>query len=97
MVKARMGELVWLRNQLEVWNPPGVIHHSDRGSQYTPAAFTARRAAAGITVPIGHRGDAYDCEENGGVVGSGLTLAMTGRRVPCVDLSARLGGLSTRG
>ena len=62
--------------------PDRVIHHSDRGSQYTSAAFRALCERAGITVSMGRRGDAYDCEENGGVVGSGLTLVTTGRCVP---------------
>ncbi len=58
--------------------PERVIHHSDRGSQYTSAAFRTRCHQAGISVSMGRRGDAYDCEENGGVVGSGLTLVTTG-------------------
>ena len=40
--------------------PEGVIHHSDRGSQYTSAGFRARCEAAGIEVSMGRRGDAYD-------------------------------------
>ena len=59
--------------------PDQLIHHSDRGSQYTSTAFGTRCHQAGIQVSMGRRGDAYDCEENGGVVGSGLTLVTTGR------------------
>ena len=40
--------------------PEGVIHHSDRGSQYSSAAFRARCDQAGIAVSMGRRGDAYD-------------------------------------
>ena len=40
--------------------PNRVIHHSDRGSQYTSAAFRARCEAAGIKLSMGRRGDAYD-------------------------------------
>jgi putative transposase len=40
--------------------PAGVIHHSDRGSQYTSAAFRARCDRAGIEMSMGRRGDAYD-------------------------------------
>ena len=40
--------------------PDRVIHHSDRGSQYTSAAFRARCERAGIAVSTGRRGDAYD-------------------------------------
>ena len=45
---------------IEQRKPEGVIHHSDRGSQYTSAAFGARCDQAGIAVSMGRRGDAYD-------------------------------------
>jgi putative transposase len=38
----------------------GLIHHSDRGSQYTAYAFGQRLLDAGITASMGSRGDAYD-------------------------------------
>jgi len=42
-------------------NPAGgLIHHSDRGSQYTSVEFGARIQAAGILPSMGSRGDAYD-------------------------------------
>ena len=37
-----------------------MIHHSDRGSQYSSNAFKARCDQAGIAVSMGRRGDAYD-------------------------------------
>ncbi len=40
--------------------PTRVIHHSDRGSQYTSAAFRTRCDQAGIQMSMGRRGDAYD-------------------------------------
>lgn len=40
--------------------PDHLIHHSDRGSQYTSAAFGTRCHQAGIEVSMGRRGDAYD-------------------------------------
>ena len=40
--------------------PEGVIHHSDRGSQYTSAVFGNRCRQAGIAMSMGRRGDAYD-------------------------------------
>ena len=40
--------------------PDRVIHHSDRGSQYTSGAFRARCEQAGVAVSMGRRGDAYD-------------------------------------
>ena len=40
--------------------PDNVVHHSDRGSQYTPVAFGARRKKAGVRPSTGTVGDAYD-------------------------------------
>ena len=40
--------------------PDRLIHHSDRGSQYTSAAFRTRCERAGIQMSMGRRGDAYD-------------------------------------
>ena len=42
-------------------NPKGrVVHHSDRGSQYTSLAFGKRCREAGIVQSMGSVGDAYD-------------------------------------
>ena len=38
----------------------GLIHHSDRGSQYISIRYTERLAAAGIEPSVGSVGDAYD-------------------------------------
>ena len=40
--------------------PDQVIHHSDRGSQYTSTAFGTRCRQAGIAISMGRSGDAYD-------------------------------------
>jgi putative transposase len=40
--------------------PVGVIHHSDRGSQYTSLAFGQRCRAAGVRPSMGSVGDSYD-------------------------------------
>jgi putative transposase len=40
--------------------PPGLIHHSDQGSQYVSLAFGRAAREAGIAVSMGSRGDAYD-------------------------------------
>lgn len=40
--------------------PRGVIHHSDRGSQYTSLAFGKRCQEAGVRPSMGSVGDAYD-------------------------------------
>jgi putative transposase len=39
---------------------PGLIHHSDQGSQYVSLAFGRAARQAGIAVSMGSRGDAYD-------------------------------------
>jgi len=40
--------------------PSGVIHHSDRGTQYTSIAFGHRCQQAGVRPSMGSVGDAYD-------------------------------------
>jgi len=40
--------------------PTDVIHHSDRGSQYTSLAFGGRCREAGVRPSMGSVGDAYD-------------------------------------
>lgn len=40
--------------------PLGVIHHSDKGSQYTSLAFGQRCRAAGVRPSTGSVGDSYD-------------------------------------
>ncbi len=39
---------------------PGVVLHSDRGSQYTALVFTRQCAAAGIERSMGSAGDCFD-------------------------------------
>jgi transposase InsO family protein len=38
----------------------GLIHHSDRGTQYLSIRYTERLAEAGIEPSVGSRGDSYD-------------------------------------
>ena len=38
----------------------GLIHHSDRGSQYLAIRYTARLDEAGAVPSVGSRGDSYD-------------------------------------
>jgi putative transposase len=38
----------------------GLVHHSDRGTQYTSIRYTERLAEAGIAPSVGSAGDAYD-------------------------------------
>jgi putative transposase len=39
---------------------PGLVHHSDRGTQYLSMRYTARLADEGIAPSVGSRGDSYD-------------------------------------
>ena len=48
---------------MAIWNrqaDPGVIHHSDHGSQYTSLAYGQRMREAGLVSSMGSVGDAYD-------------------------------------
>jgi transposase InsO family protein len=38
----------------------GLVHHSDRGSQYLSIRYTERLAEAGVETPVGSVGDSYD-------------------------------------
>lgn len=38
----------------------GLVHHSDRGSQYLAIRYTERLADAGVVKSVGSRGDSYD-------------------------------------
>ena len=52
--------LAALNMALEQRQPTGVIHHSDRGCQYTSYAFGKRCQEAGVMPSMGSVGDAYD-------------------------------------
>jgi putative transposase len=56
-------ELVVDALNMAVWNRRpaiGVVHHSDRGAQYTSVAFSRRCRDAGVAPSMGSVGDAYD-------------------------------------
>ena len=40
--------------------PPGLIHHSDRGSQYAAAAFRQRLDQHGLVASMSRKGDCWD-------------------------------------
>lgn len=40
--------------------PKGVVHHSDRGSQYVSIHYSERLAEAGFMASVGSVGDSYD-------------------------------------
>jgi putative transposase len=48
---------LWSRRTKEL---AGLIHHSDRGSQYLAIRYTERLAEAGAVSSVGSRGDSYD-------------------------------------
>lgn len=51
---------LWVRGRSGSAIHKGLIHHSDRGSQYTSFAFTQRLLDAGVDASVGSVGDAYD-------------------------------------
>jgi len=56
-------ELVVDALNMAVWNRRpvvGVVHHSDRGAQYTSLTFSRRCQDAGVVPSMGSVGDAYD-------------------------------------
>jgi putative transposase len=56
-------ELVVTALEMALWNrrpSVGVIHHSDRGGQYTSLAFAQRCRRAGVVPSMGSTGDCYD-------------------------------------
>ena len=55
LVADALGIALWRRNPA-----PGLIHHSDRGSQYTSISFGAKLGEAGIVPSMGSVADPYD-------------------------------------
>jgi putative transposase len=63
MMEALRTELVLDALNMALWTRrpgAGVVHHSDRGCQYTSLTFGRRCREAGIVPSMGRRGDAYD-------------------------------------
>ena len=52
-----LNQAVWQRKP---HGGEGLIHHSDRGSQYLSIKYTERLAAAEIDASVGTVGDSYD-------------------------------------
>jgi transposase InsO family protein len=48
-------QALWSRTGTE-----GLVHHSDRGSQYLSIRYTERLAEAGVDASVGSVGDSYD-------------------------------------
>jgi putative transposase len=51
---------IWRRDRAGHQIQPGLVHHSDAGSQYTSIAFTAHLLETGIDASVGSVGDAFD-------------------------------------
>ena len=60
LVAKAVNMAVWRRDHYGHPVEPGLIHHSDAGSQYTSIAFTESLALQGLAASIGSVGDAYD-------------------------------------
>jgi transposase InsO family protein len=48
-------QAIWARSETD-----GLVHHSDRGSQYLSIRYTERLGEAGAVRSVGSRGDSYD-------------------------------------
>jgi putative transposase len=59
----------------------GLVHHSDRGSQYLSVRYTERLAEAGAACSVGSRGDSYDNALAETIIGLYKT-ELIGRRGP---------------
>jgi len=55
LVLDALEQALWARHE-----PKGLIHHSDRGSQYLSIRYSERLAEAGVEASVGSRGDSYD-------------------------------------
>ena len=55
LVLDALEQALWSRH-----DTAGLIHHSDRGSQYLSIRYTERLAAAGVEASVGSVGDSYD-------------------------------------
>jgi putative transposase len=52
-------QAIWTRSD-HAGGLDGLVHHSDRGSQYLAIRYTERLAANGVVNSVGSRGDSYD-------------------------------------
>lgn len=63
MAEHLRAELVMDALDMALWRrqpAPGLIHHSDRGSQYTSVRFGEKLLEAGMLPSMGSRGDCFD-------------------------------------
>lgn len=57
---ARLMRSMGLQGVISGLHRGGLVHHSDRGSQYVSIHYTARLAQAGIEPSVGGVGDSYE-------------------------------------
>lgn len=55
-------QAVWTRDRYGTADFADLVHHNDRGSQYTSIRFGEALTEAGIAGSIGTTGDSYDCQ-----------------------------------
>lgn len=60
MVLDAIEQAIWTRQREGVLDLKNVVHHTDRGSQYTSIRFTERLAEAAIQPSVGAVGSSYD-------------------------------------
>jgi putative transposase len=60
MVLDSIEQAIWTRQREGQFDLKEVVHHTDRGSQYTSIRFTERLAEAGIQPSVGAVGSSYD-------------------------------------
>jgi putative transposase len=60
MVLDAIEQAIWTRQLEGVLDLKDVVHHTDRGSQYTSIRFSERLAEAGIQPSVGAVGSSYD-------------------------------------
>ncbi len=60
MVLDGIDQAIWTRQREGLFDLKDVVHHTDRGSQYTSIRFTERLAEAGIQPSVGAVGSSYD-------------------------------------
>src|SRR5205085_11337771 len=63
MAEHLRAELVVAALEMALWHRrpgAGVVHHSDRGGQYTSLAFGQRCRRAGVVPSMGSTGDCFD-------------------------------------
>ena len=55
LVLDALEQAIWSRSEID-----GVIHHSDRGTQYLSIRYSERLIDAGVKPSVGTTGDSYD-------------------------------------